>query len=96
MRHRTSDDIRNRPRPVWIAAALREAYERALADATRDAQVAVATEFDRVHTVERACRMESLDGIIDPAATRPTLIRLLHEAPRGSMRSSLQGAAHTT
>jgi len=88
---RAREELRGRS-----SAALREAYERALADATRDAQVAVATEFDRVHTVERACRMESLDGIIDPAATRPTLIRLLHEAPRGSMRSSLQGAAHTT
>ncbi len=78
------------------SATLREAYERALADATRDAQVAVAAEFDGVHTVERACHTGSLDGIIDPAATRPTLIRLLHEDRRGSMPSSRQGAAHTT
>jgi hypothetical protein len=41
--------------------------ERALADAMRDAQVSVAAEFDRVHTVERACRMGSLDG----TSTRP-------------------------
>jgi acetyl-CoA carboxylase carboxyltransferase component len=68
------------------SAALREACEGALADATRDAQVAVAAEFDRVHTVERACRMRSLDGIIDPATTRPTLIRLLHEDGRRQPR----------
>jgi acetyl/propionyl-CoA carboxylase alpha subunit/acetyl-CoA carboxylase carboxyltransferase component len=88
---RARDELRGRP-----SAALREAYERTLADATRNAQVAVAAEFDGVHTVERACRMGSLDGIIDPAATRPTLIRLLHEDRRGSMPSVRQGAAHTT
>jgi acetyl-CoA carboxylase carboxyltransferase component len=86
---RARDELRGH-----ASAALREAYERALADATRDAQVAVAAEFDGVHTVERACRMGSLDGIIDPATTRPTLIRLLHEDRRGP--SLRQGAAHTT
>src|SRR5262249_46683154 len=39
------------------SAAVREAHERALAHATQNAQAAVAAEFDRVHTVERACRM---------------------------------------
>src|SRR5262249_16984104 len=77
---RACDELRGR-----ASATLREAYECALADATRDAQVAVAAEFDRVHTVERACRMGSLDGIIDPAATRSTLIRLLHEDRAGSI-----------
>src|SRR5262249_60986916 len=73
---------------VDASAAVREAYERVQADATRDAQAAVALEFDHVHTVERACRMGSLDGIIDPTMTRPTLIRLLHENCRGSTAGS--------
>src|SRR5262249_51522357 len=66
------------------ATMVREAYERAVADATRDATAAVAAEFDRVHTVERACQVGSLDAIIEPPATRPTLIRLL----RGDTRDA--------
>ncbi|TMA44731.1 MAG: ATP-grasp domain-containing protein, partial [Deltaproteobacteria bacterium] len=46
--------------------AARDGYERALAEATGAAQAAVAAEFDAVHTVERACRVGSLDEIIEP------------------------------
>jgi len=63
--------------------AARDGYERALAEATGAAQAAVAAEFDAVHTVERACRVGSLDEIIEPGRMRPALIRALHEAYRG-------------
>jgi len=62
--------------------AARDGYERALAEATGAAQAAVAAEFDAVHTVERACRVGSLDEIIEPGRMRPALIRALHEAGR--------------
>ncbi|TMA89690.1 MAG: hypothetical protein E6J77_07410 [Deltaproteobacteria bacterium] len=63
-------------------AAARDAYEQALAAATRVAQAEVAAEFDDIHTVERACRVGSLDEIIEPRRMRPALIRALHEAGR--------------
>jgi acetyl-CoA carboxylase carboxyltransferase component len=58
------------------AAAGRD-YERALADATRSAQAEVAAEFDDVHTVERACRVGSLDEIVEPRRVREALIAAL-------------------
>src|SRR5207244_5084424 len=64
-------------------AAAHDAYEQALAEATRVAQAEVAAEFDDIHTVERACRVGSLDEIIEPRRVRPALIRALHEACRG-------------
>jgi acetyl/propionyl-CoA carboxylase alpha subunit/acetyl-CoA carboxylase carboxyltransferase component len=67
------------------SAASRAAYEHALEEATRAANVAVAREFDGIHTVERACRVGSLDEIIEPARARPALIHALHavcEDPR--------------
>jgi len=64
-------------------AAARDAYEQALAEATRVAQAEVAAEFDDIHTVERACRVGSLDEVIEPRRVRPALIRALHEACRG-------------
>ena len=65
-------------------AAARDAYEQALAEATRVAQAEVAAEFDDIHTVERACRVGSLDEIIEPRRMRPALIRALRES-RGSV-----------
>ena len=53
------------------------AYERALADAMRTAQAEVAAEFDAVHTVERACRVGSLDDIVEPRRVRAALIAAL-------------------
>src|SRR5262249_49445986 len=63
-----------------LRAGPRDAYERALAEARRAAQVEVAAEFDAIHTVHRACRVGSLDEIIEPCAMRPALIRALHAA----------------
>jgi acetyl-CoA carboxylase carboxyltransferase component len=45
-----------------------------------------ATEFDRVHSVERAVRMGSVSRIITPAALRPFLI----EAVERGMRRTLE------
>ncbi|MBI3767537.1 MAG: biotin/lipoyl-binding protein [Deltaproteobacteria bacterium] len=58
-------------------ATARDDYERALADATRRAHAGVAAEFDAIHTVERACRVGSLDEVVTPQVLRPTLIRAL-------------------
>jgi acetyl/propionyl-CoA carboxylase alpha subunit/acetyl-CoA carboxylase carboxyltransferase component len=55
----------------------RDAYDQALAEATRDAQVQVAAEFDRIHSVERACNVGSLEEIIEAHTLRTTLIRTL-------------------
>ncbi len=60
-------------------ATARDAYEQTLAEVTRDAQMQVAAEFDSVHTVERACRVRSLDGIIEPHTMRCALIRALRD-----------------
>jgi acetyl-CoA carboxylase carboxyltransferase component len=66
--------------------AATRAYERALAEAMRTAQAEVAAEFDAVHTVERACRVGSLDDIVEPRQMRLALIGALEDAanPRGS------------
>jgi hypothetical protein len=66
--------------------AATRAYERALAEAMRAAQAEVAAEFDAVHTVERACRVGSLDDIVEPRQMRLALIGALEDAanPRGS------------
>src|SRR5262249_4389627 len=55
--------------------AAQAAHQQALADATRAAQLEVAAEFDGIHTVERACRVGSLDGVIEPRTIRPVLVR---------------------
>ncbi|MFN8543973.1 MAG: biotin carboxylase N-terminal domain-containing protein [Candidatus Binatia bacterium] len=67
--------LRDAPTP-----AARDAYEQVLAAATSAAQAHVAAEFDAVHTVERACRVRSLDAVVDPRRMRPVLIEALHDA----------------
>src|SRR5207249_2470373 len=79
--HPTVRRAREAPRTDPTAAA-RDAYEPALAAATRAPQAEVAAEFDDIHTVERACRVGSLDEIIEPRRIRPALIRALDEAGR--------------
>jgi acetyl/propionyl-CoA carboxylase alpha subunit/acetyl-CoA carboxylase carboxyltransferase component len=61
------------------SVAIRDRYEHALAAATRRAHAELAAEFDAIHTVERACRVGSLDEVIAPRALRPGLIRVLHD-----------------
>jgi acetyl-CoA carboxylase carboxyltransferase component len=52
----------------------------------------VAGEFDRVHTVERALRVGSIDAIIPAARLRPDLIEALERGMRQTVERSLQGA----
>jgi acetyl-CoA carboxylase carboxyltransferase component len=67
--------------------AARDAYERALTAATRVAETTVAAEFDAVHTVERACRVGSLEEVIEPQMLRPILVHALQGALRAPSRS---------
>src|SRR5262249_15144282 len=71
------------------ADGARGASERGLGVARRVAQAEVAAEFDGIHTVARACRVGSLDEIIEPHRTRPALIGALHEACRRRSPHSL-------
>jgi len=53
----------------------------------------VASEFDAIHTVERAQRMGSLDRVITAASLRPCLIEALE---RGIQRELQRMANHET
>ena len=57
----------------------RALYERTLAEATLEKQAELAEEFDRVHSVQRAREVGSLEEIVPPESMRPWLIRLLAE-----------------
>jgi acetyl/propionyl-CoA carboxylase alpha subunit/acetyl-CoA carboxylase carboxyltransferase component len=87
---RARDALRGDP-----SSGARAAYERALADATRAAQAELAAEFDAVHTVERACRVGSLDAVVEPRSLRARLIRWLRDAwddaPPGERRPRPRG-----
>jgi acetyl-CoA carboxylase carboxyltransferase component len=62
----------------------RARFERALAEITLEKQAEVAEEFDRIHTVERAREVGSLEAIVEPARMRAWLIdRLDEELPPG-------------
>ena len=54
----------------------------------------VAGEFDRVHTVERALRVGSIDAIIPAARLRPHLIEALERGMRQTLERRLQKADH--
>ena len=74
-------------------AATRDRYERALAAAVQQARAEVAAEFDAIHTVDRACRVGSLDAVIDPHTLRPTLIRVLEDDRPGDTATRDPSAA---
>jgi acetyl-CoA carboxylase carboxyltransferase component len=63
------------------AAALR--YDAALRRAQAEAQAAVAREFDRIHTVDRALHVGSLDAVLAPSALRARLGAELGMTRRG-------------
>ena len=52
----------------------------------------VAAEFDRVHTVERALRVGSIDAIIPAARLRPHLIEALERGMRRTLERPMQEA----
>jgi acetyl/propionyl-CoA carboxylase alpha subunit/acetyl-CoA carboxylase carboxyltransferase component len=54
----------------------------------------VAGEFDRVHTVERALRVGSIDAIIPAASLRPHLIEALERGMQQTLERPLQEADH--
>ncbi len=57
----------------------RAAFDRLRRDVTIEKRGEVAAEFDSIHTVERAMRVGSLEGIIAAAEVRPRLIALLDQ-----------------
>jgi acetyl/propionyl-CoA carboxylase alpha subunit/acetyl-CoA carboxylase carboxyltransferase component len=61
----------------------RAALEAVLREVTLEKQAATASEFDSIHTVERAREVGSLSAILEPAELRPRLISALAEASRG-------------
>jgi hypothetical protein len=42
-------------------------------------QAELAAEFDRIHSVERALEVGSLETLLEPSELRPRLIRWLRE-----------------
>ncbi len=55
----------------------REELESAWQDLLLEKQAELATEFDSIHSVERAREVGSLEAILEPARLRPSLIDLL-------------------
>jgi acetyl-CoA carboxylase carboxyltransferase component len=76
------------PRVESLEAALRAApspeararYDRVFSEVLLEKQSELAAEFERVHTVERARSVGSLESIVAPAALRPHLIGQLAAA----------------
>ena len=54
-----------------------------------------ATEFDRVHSVERAVRMGSISRIIAPAALRPFLVDAVERGMARTLERERSGNGHT-
>ena len=55
----------------------REHFEHALSETLLEKQAEVASEFDAIHTVERAREVGSLTEIVDPAEMRAFLVKEL-------------------
>jgi acetyl/propionyl-CoA carboxylase alpha subunit/acetyl-CoA carboxylase carboxyltransferase component len=78
------------PRVVELRAAAqdgsgadaRAAYEAALQEALLEKQAELASEFDAIHTVERAREVGSLESIVTPEEIRPYLIAQLEGGDR--------------
>jgi acetyl-CoA carboxylase carboxyltransferase component len=57
----------------------RALYDRTLAEVTLEKQAELAEEFDRIHSVQRAREVGSLEEIVAPARMRAYLIDLLDQ-----------------
>jgi acetyl-CoA carboxylase carboxyltransferase component len=57
----------------------RAAFDRLRRDVTIEKRAEVAAEFDSIHSVDRALRVGSLEGIISARNIRPRLIEMLDE-----------------
>jgi acetyl-CoA carboxylase carboxyltransferase component len=73
-------------------AELRSALADLRASVRSDKLGQVADEFDRVHSVERALEVGSIDAIIPAARLRPHLIEALERGMRRTLERSLQEA----
>jgi acetyl/propionyl-CoA carboxylase alpha subunit/acetyl-CoA carboxylase carboxyltransferase component len=73
-------------------ASLRVSLADVRASVRSDKLGEVAAEFDRVHTVERALRVGSIDAIIPAASLRPHLIEALERGMQQTLERSLQEA----
>jgi acetyl-CoA carboxylase carboxyltransferase component len=59
--------------------AQRARFDALLADVSLEKQAELAAEFDRVHSVERALEVGSLEALLEPSELRPSLIDWLRE-----------------
>jgi acetyl/propionyl-CoA carboxylase alpha subunit/acetyl-CoA carboxylase carboxyltransferase component len=75
-------------------ASLRIALADLRASVRSDKLGEVAAEFDRVHTVERALQVGSIDAIIPAARLRPHIIEAVERGMRQSLEQPLQEASH--
>ncbi len=57
----------------------RAQYERAIGGVTLEKQAELAEEFDRIHSVQRALAVGSLEAIVPPREMRAWLVRVLRE-----------------
>ena len=66
----------------------RESLEQTLADVTLEVQADLAAEFDRIHSVERAREVGSLERILRPERMRSELIRWIEAGSRSGRKPS--------
>jgi excinuclease UvrABC ATPase subunit len=62
--------------------ALQDELETALTDVLLEHQGKLAAEFDKIHDVNRAVAVGSLDAVIPPARIRPAIIEVLDKRLR--------------
>ena len=95
VRARTARD----PRVTELEKALRvdrspdarSRYDAVVTEVSLELQAELATEFDRIHTVERAQRVGSLTDLIEPADMRPYLVGELDYAASKAGSTSFTG-----
>jgi len=84
VRARASADERvvamRRSNGARIGADARAEFERGWQEVLLEKQAELASEFDAIHSVERAREVGSLEGIVAPGDLRETLIRQLSES----------------
>jgi ethanolamine utilization cobalamin adenosyltransferase len=59
--------------------ARRGRLDALVAEVMLEKQAELAAEFDRIHSVERALEVGSLETLLEPSELRPRLIRWLRE-----------------
>jgi len=62
-----------------VRVARRARLEEILSEVMLQKQAEIASEFDAIHSVERALEVGSLEAIVSPRALRRSLIRWLAE-----------------